>query len=42
VEKEVKKYLREKNSEKFYKKGISNLRHRWDLCVKLQGSYVET
>jgi hypothetical protein len=41
VEKEVKKYLREKNSE-FYKKGISNLRHRWDLCVKLQESYVET
>jgi hypothetical protein len=40
VKKEVKKYFREKNSD-FYRKGISHLRHRWDVCVKLKGSYVE-
>jgi len=40
VEKLTKRWLT-KQSESFYSEGISNLRYRWDKCVKVKGEYVE-
>ena len=40
LEKVVKNWLRNQSPE-FYKEGISDLRRRWDKCVKVKGDYVE-